>query len=65
MNPRYKVKLTTQSVDMYFIKFDFDGMYPIFVIDDQPGASDDAHIFNTYDEAYEVAIVFGGTVVHA
>lgn len=63
MNPRYKVKLTTKSVDMYFIKF--DDMHPIFVIDDQPGVSDDAHIFNTYDEAREVANVFGGVVVYA
>ena len=64
MNPRYKVKLTTKSVNMYFMKFD-GGTYPTFVIDDQPGAPDEACIFNTYDEAREVAIVFGGTVVHA
>lgn len=63
MNPRYKVKLTTKSVDMYFIKF--DDVHPIFVIDDQPGASDDAHIFNTYNEARKVAAVFGGVVVYA
>ncbi|MFK4900616.1 hypothetical protein ACI1UM_06435 [Lactococcus petauri] len=63
MNPRYKVKLTTKSVDMYFIKF--DDVHPIFVIDDHPGTSDDAHIFNTYDEAHEVATVFGGVVVYA
>ncbi|WP_285123939.1 hypothetical protein [Lactococcus petauri] len=63
MNPRYKVKLTTKSVDMYFIKF--DDVHPIFVIDDQPGASDDAHIFNTYNEARRAATVFGGVVVYA
>ena len=63
MNPRYKVKLVTKAVDMYFIKF--DEIYPIFVIDDQPGASDEAYIFNTYDEARGVATAFGGVVVHA
>lgn len=63
MKPRYKVKLTTESVDMYFLKF--DDMHLIFVIDDQPGASSDACTFDTYDEAEQVATVFGGVVVYA
>ncbi|WP_285015518.1 hypothetical protein [Lactococcus garvieae] len=59
MNPRYKVILG----NMYFLKFD-GGTYPTFVIDDQPGASSEAYVFDKYEDAKEVADTISGVVVH-
>lgn len=60
MKLKYKVMLG----NMYFMKFD-GGTYPTFVIDDQPGASSEAYVFDNYENAKEAADTIYGVVVYA
>ena len=46
---------------MYFIRF--DDMDVVMRIDDAPGALDSAKVFDTFDEAYQVAMEIGARPV--
>lgn len=54
---KYRVRVG----DMYFVRF--DDMDVVMRIDDAPGALDSVKVFDTFDEAYDVAITIGARPV--
>lgn len=55
------MKCRVRAGNMYFIRF--DDMDVVMRIDDAPGALDSAKVFDTFDEAYQVAMEIGARPV--
>lgn len=56
------MKCRVKAGNMYFMRF--VDVCVVMIVDDAPGALDSARVFDTFEEAYDVAMTIGARPVY-